>query len=112
MAALNVTLVPAGTGLTDMAAAAVSAAGGGDTAPVGTGRYLVIINGDAAPHTATLATPGKVSNLDIANAAITVAAGKTAMVPLTKVFAGANGRATITYDGVTSVKVGVFELGT
>ncbi|MFJ4987897.1 hypothetical protein ACIP9H_29350 [Streptomyces sp. NPDC088732] len=112
MAALNVTAVPAGTGLLDLNAAAVAAAGGGDSAPVGTGRFLVIVNGDAAPHTATLATPGKVQGLDIANAAITVAAGKTAVVPLTRVFAGTNGRATITYDGVTSVKVAVLELGT
>lgn len=112
MAALAVTAVPIDGGLADLAGAAVAAAGGGDTAPCGPNRFLVVINGDASPHTATVATPGTVKGLDVDNAALTVAAGETGILPLSRIFAGTTGRAAITYDAVTSVTVAVLELGT
>lgn len=111
MAALTTTLVPVATGLADVAAAAVAATGAGDTAQVGTGRFLYISNGDASPHTVTIATPGAASGLAIADATVTIAAGDHALIPLARIFRGSNGRASITYDAVTSVKVAALELG-
>ncbi|MET9396283.1 hypothetical protein [Kitasatospora sp. NPDC002965] len=111
MAALPVTVAPiaGGVSLTDNL---VAAAAGGDTAPTGPGRFLVVKNGDASPHTVTIATPGTVVGLGVADATVVVPAGKLSMIPLARVFAGTAGRAAITYDAVTTVTVGVFELGT
>ncbi|MFJ4907721.1 hypothetical protein ACIQCR_24600 [Streptomyces sp. NPDC093249] len=111
MAALNLTAVPLTGGVADLAAAGVAASGGGDTAPCGPNRFLWVQNGDAAPHTVTVATPGTVSGLAVADAALTIAAGKVGLLPLPRLFANAAGRAAITYDGVTLVKVAVLELG-
>lgn len=106
--ALTQVLVDGGVSIT---ASAVAADVAGDTAPVGSGRFLYVANGDVAAHTATVVTPGTVSGLDVADAALTVAAGEAGIIPLTRVFSGTNGRASITYDDVTSVTVAVFELG-
>lgn len=111
MADLSLTPVPVGTGVPDAAAAAVPAGAGGDTAPTGPGRFLYVSNADAGSHTVTVATPGTVKGLAVADAVITVAAGDTALIPLSHVFRGANGRAAVTYDAVTSVTVAAFELG-
>lgn len=111
MAALPLNTVPVAGGLS-ITDNLVAASGGGDTAPVGPGRFLVVRNADAAPHTVTVATPGTVSGLAVADATLTVAAGKTSSLPLAPAFKGATGRAAITYDGVTSLSVGAFELGT
>lgn len=111
MAALEVTEVPVSGGLPDLAGTAVAAAALGDTAPVGPGRFLAVVNGDAAPHTATVVTPGTVSGLAIPDATLVVAAGKTGIIPLAHLFRGTSGRAAITYDSVTSVTVAVLELG-
>lgn len=110
MAALALTTVPVNGGVT-MDTTAVAATALGDTAPCGTGRFLYVFNGDASSKTVTLATPGTVSGVAISNVTITVAAGKTGVIPLTDIFRGADGRAAITYDAVTSVKVAAFELG-
>ncbi|URM90416.1 hypothetical protein LUW75_10875 [Streptomyces sp. MRC013] len=112
MAALSITRAPVVGGLPDLAGAAVAASALGDTAPVGTGRCLVVVNADASPHTVTVATPGTVSGLGVADAVLTVAAGDTGILPLPRLFAQDNGRASITYDGVTSLSVAVLELGT
>ncbi|MFC8276252.1 hypothetical protein ACFUJR_27725 [Streptomyces sp. NPDC057271] len=111
MAALTATLVPTLGGVADLAGAAVAAAGGGDTAPVGPDHFLAVFNGDASPHTATIATPGTVDGHAIADATLVVAAGDVGIIPLTNLFRGATGRAAITYDGVTSVTVAVLKLG-
>lgn len=111
MAALTATAVSSVGGLADLEGALTAAAGGGDSAPVGAGLFLVVRNADAAPHTATIATPGKKNGHAIADATLTVAAGDTGLIPLTNVFRGANDRAAITYDGVTSVTVAVIKLG-
>lgn len=111
MAALNVTMAPVDGGLADVAAAAVAAAVGGDTAPTGPGRFLYVNNGSGAPITATVATPGTVSGLDVENAALVVGAGDHGIIPLSRVFAGVSGRAAVTYSAVTTVTVAVVELG-
>ncbi|MFF9639387.1 hypothetical protein ACF1D2_33010 [Streptomyces bacillaris] len=111
MAALAETVVTTVGGIADLAAEATAAAGGGDTAPVGPGYFLAVFNGDASPHTATVVTPGTVRGHAIADATLTVAAGDVGIIPLTNLFRGATGRASITYDGVTDVTVAVFKLG-
>jgi len=112
MAALALTEVPIDGGLADVAGAAVAAAGGGDTAAVGPGRFLYLSNGGGSPVTATVASPGTVKGLDVENPALVVAAGEIGLLPLPRFLAGTAGRAAITYSGVTSVTVAVLELGT
>lgn len=112
MADLSLTTVSVASGTLDVAAAATAAAGGGDTAPVGPGRFLYVNNGAGASVTVTIATPGTVSGVGIADPAYVVAAGKHAIIPLASIFRGANGRAAITYSSATSVTVRPFELGT
>lgn len=112
MATLSHQVVPK-TGLAD--AALTAASGGGDKAPTGAGVFLMLKNGDAAPHTVTLATPTSQvvdGNLQPANRALTVAAGKTGLLPIGDFFANPadNGLASWTYDGVTTVTVGVFRI--
>ncbi|MEU9199410.1 hypothetical protein [Streptomyces sp. NPDC048332] len=111
MAALNATLSTTVGGIADIAAAAVAATGAGDTAPVGPGMFLLVINGGAASRTVTIATPGTVAGHAVADATLVVAAGKSGVIPLTNLFRGATGRAAITYDAVTSVTVAVITLG-
>ncbi|MFJ2002178.1 hypothetical protein [Streptomyces chartreusis] len=111
MADLNLVNVPVGTGIADMAAQAVAAAGGGDTAPVGPNRFLYVNNGDASSKTVTVATPGTVKGLAVAEATLVVAAGDHGILPLNDdVYRGPTGRAAITYSAVTSVTVACFEL--
>ncbi|HCA88169.1 MAG TPA: hypothetical protein DEQ61_23515 [Streptomyces sp.] len=111
MAALAVTEIPVNGGLPNLAGAAVAATALGDTAPVGPGRFLAVVNGDTVSHTVTVVTPGTVSGLAIPDATLTVAAGKSGLLPLAPVFRGTSGRAAITYDEVTEVTVAVLELG-
>ncbi|MFJ4617422.1 hypothetical protein [Streptomyces sp. NPDC088812] len=111
MADLSSTKVTVASGVVDVAAQAVAAASGGDTAPVGPGRFLYVNNGSGASITVTLSTPGTVSGLAVTDPAYTVAAGKHAIIPLANVFRGATGRASITYSAVTTVTVKPFELG-
>jgi len=111
MAALTTTTISVASGTLDLGAALVAATSGGDTTEVGPGKFLAILNSDASSKTVTLDTPGTVSGLAIAQGTYVVAAGKTCIVPLANVFRGATGRASVTYSAVTSVTVGVFELG-
>lgn len=110
MAALNLISMPVDGGVS-LDAGAVAAAAGGDTAPCGDGRFLYVANGGASPITVTVATPGEVKGLAVADAALVVAAGAAGAIPLTRLFAGAGGRASITYSAVTSVTVAAYELG-
>jgi hypothetical protein len=110
MADLSLISVPVATGIADAAAQTVAAAGGGDTAPVGPGRFLYASNGSGGALTVTVATPGTVSGLAIADTAVSIAAGDIAIIPLANVHRGSNGRAAITYSGVTSLTVAAFEL--
>lgn len=109
MAALATNVVPlAGVRFDDKL---VAAAGGGDTAQTGAGVFLVVKNGDSGSHTVTLATPETVDGLAVADRALAVAAGQTAVIPVTDRYRNpSTGRAAITYDGVTSVTVGVFRV--
>lgn len=112
MAALTTNVVPL-TGL-QLDALLVAATSGGDDAPTGAGVLLVVKNADSASHTVTLATPATVDgDLAIADRAVTVAAGKTEFIPLTGRYRNpTTGRASITYDAVTSVTVAVIRVAT
>ncbi|MDQ0829538.1 hypothetical protein QF032_001382 [Streptomyces achromogenes] len=112
MADLSTTKITVAAGNLDLAAAATAAAAGGDTALVGPNRFLYVNNGSGGSITVTVATPGSASGFAIADGAYAVAAGKTAIIPLTNVFRGSTGRAAITYSAVTSLTVRPFELGT
>jgi hypothetical protein len=89
----------------------VAAAGGGDTAATGAGVLLAVKNADSGSHVVTIATPGTVDGLAVADRAVTVPAGQTFVIPITDRYRDpSTGRAAITYDGVTSVTVGVFRV--
>lgn len=109
MAALATNVVPlAGLRFDDKL---VAAAGGGDTVAPGAGVLLAVKNADAGSHVVTIATPGTVDGLAIADRTVTVPAGQTFVVPITDRYRDpSTGRAAITYDGVTSVTVGVFRV--
>lgn len=87
-----------------------AAAAGGDTAPVGPNRALYVKNGGASSITVTVTTPGEASGMAIADPTLTLAAGESGIFPLGRIFAGTNGRASISYSDVTSVTVAVIEL--
>lgn len=106
VAALAASVVPL-TGL-QLDGALVAATSGGDDAPTGAGLLLVVKNGDSGAHTVTLVTPGTVNGLAIADRTVSVAAAKTELIPLVADYRNpSTGRASVTYDGVTSVSVGV-----
>ncbi|HZX38449.1 MAG TPA: hypothetical protein VFF37_09000 [Streptomyces sp.] len=89
-----------------------AAAGGGDQAPVGEKLVLHVRNGDATSKTVTVATPGTVGDLAVADASQAIPAGGNAFIPL-KAAAfrdPTTGRAAITYSAVTSVTVAVLQL--
>lgn len=111
MAALATTTISVASGTVDLVAALAAATVSGDTAEVGPGKFLVVFNGDASSKTVTIDTPGTVSGLAISNGSYVIATLDTAIIPLGNVFRGSTGRASITYSAVTSVTVGVFELG-
>ncbi|MFG2328249.1 hypothetical protein ACGFMM_01350 [Streptomyces sp. NPDC048604] len=112
MAALTTNVVPL-TGLR-FDNLLTAAAGGGDDCATGAGVLLVVSNGDASPHTVTLATPETVDgDLAVADRAVVVAAGAEAVIPVTSRYRNpSTGRCAITYDGVTSVTVAVVRVAT
>lgn len=96
-----------------VAASYAAAAGGGDTVDNDGATFLHVKNGGGAPITVTvtaqvasLPTP-RYGNLTRANIAVSVpAAGERFVGPFPKAaFNDANGRAAISYSGVTSVTV-------
>jgi hypothetical protein len=107
MAILTVRPVPhGGLNLTHVAASA-----GGDQAATGSGLLLHVKNGDSASHTVTLVTPQTEDGLAVADRAVTVAAGADSYIPLLDLYRNPDtGLASITYDGVTSVTVGVLRV--
>lgn len=86
------------------------ASGGGDTCPTGDGVFLEFVNAGAAPRTATLATPGTYNGLAIADRPVPIPANSTVKVPVGSDYAGADGRAAITYDAATDLTVGCFRI--
>lgn len=90
-----------------------AAAGGGDACITGAGILLAVTNGDASSKTVTVATPGTVNGLAIADRAVVVAAGTTAYIPIGNDYRDpSTGLAAITYSAVTSVTVAVLRINT
>ncbi len=85
-----------------------NASAGGDTAPVGGGLKLHVVNGSGATVTVTVVTPGTLDGLSIGDAALAIPAGGHGFVPLTNVYRDpVTGRANVTYSAVTTVTVAV-----
>lgn len=87
----------------------VAASAGGDDCDTGPGVLLLVKNGDASSHTVTMVTPGVVDgDLAVADRDEVVPAGGESMIPVKHLYRDpSTGRASITYDGVTSVTVAV-----
>ncbi len=93
----------------------VSAAGGGDSFPNTGHEFMEVTNGDSGAHVVTFVASGPACNYGLAGTTahdqtVSVAAGATKKIgpfPTAK-FNDSNGRVQVTYDGVTSVTVGVF----
>lgn len=85
-----------------------AASAGGDTAPVGGGLKLHVVNGSGATVTVTVVTPGTLDGLSIGDAALPVPAGGSGFIPLTNIYRDpVTGRANITYSATTTVNVAV-----
>lgn len=85
-----------------------AASSGGDTAPVGGGLKLHVVNGSGASVTVTVVTPGTLDGLAIADAALSVPAGGSGFIPLTNVYRDpVTGRAAISYSATATVSVAV-----
>lgn len=83
-----------------------TAAAGGDTVQVVSNLFLHVKNGDASPHTVTVATPGTVAGLAISDLTATIPAAEERMIgPIDQYFRASDGLASISYDGVTSVTI-------
>lgn len=90
-----------------------AAAGGGDEF-VNTGiQFFHAKNGSGGDIVVTFETPNSVdTNLAIADRTVTVTAGEERIIgpfPVAN-YNDANGKVQVTYDGVTSLTVGVFQL--
>lgn len=97
--------VPTQAGITPTYAAASA---GGDQVACDDRLYLHVKNTNAATRDVTIATPGNVDGLAIADNVITVAAttGDRIIGPLkASLYADANGFAQITYSAVTNLTV-------
>lgn len=89
-----------------------AAAGGGDEFANDGSSFLHVVNGGGGAINVTLATTQTVDGLAVADQVVNVPAGEDRMIgPLRRgLFNDAGGLVQVTYDGVTSVTVGVFAL--
>jgi hypothetical protein len=114
MAALTTIDIATVLGAPDLDGDLVAAASGGDTAEVGDGVFLLALNssGDASDRTITIATPGTVDGHAVADATLVIDDGDYGIIPLTGLFRGTTGRASITYsDSAADITVAVYKLG-
>lgn len=98
-------------GVTDALSAA---AGGGDTFVPTSRRFLRINNGGGSPITVTIVTAQTHRGVAIADVAVSVTNAQSRMIgpfPADLFADPTTGLASITYSGVTTVTVGIFDLG-
>ena len=89
----------------------VTAGAGGDTAAIGGKVFLHVSNGGAVSTTVTVDTPGTIGGLAIGNAAVVIAAGADAFIPMATVYKQPTTlRAAVTYSATASVNVAVIQL--
>jgi hypothetical protein len=90
-----------------------AAAGGGDTFAPGENVFVHVKNGSGSSITVTVATPKKVAGLDVADLAVAVPKEEDRLIgpfPAQHFADPADGRAHVTYSGVTSLTVAALEL--
>jgi hypothetical protein len=105
------TLAVQSIGLGGLSPSYAAASSGGDKLRPGRTTFLHVKNSGAASATVTLATPGTVGGLAIADRAVTVAAGGSQMIPVpADLYADPadSGLAAITYSDATDLTVGAF----
>ena len=96
--------------------AGVAADVAGDSINASSGIFIEVTNGDASPHTATVAKPTASTvcppygSLDIDDIVITIPAGETRSFTVPLGYSDSSGNFAWAYDDVTSVTVGVFSL--
>lgn len=89
------------------------AAAGGDKLRPGRTTFLHVKNGDASSMTVTIATPGTVDGLAIADRTVTVGAGDDQMIPIPAAIYGNasdSGLASVTYSATTSLTVAALRI--
>lgn len=90
-----------------------AAAGGGDTFTPGPNLFLYVNNAGGASITVTVVTPGTVRGQAVADLSVSVTNGQSRFIRISPAdfFADpTTGLGSITYSGVTSVTVGVFQV--
>jgi hypothetical protein len=103
-------------GIADMAGALEAAAALGDSVDNASGLLVVMGNGDASPHTLTVAAPtattdcGNFGSLPVADLTLVVAAGDIGFLTIPPGYRDSDNLFSWTYDGVTDVTIGVFSL--
>lgn len=103
-------------GIADVAGALAAAAALGDEVDSASGLLVVMANGDASPHTLTVAAPvantacGNFGSLPVADLTLVVAAGDIGFLTIPPGYRDSDGNYAWTYDDVTDVTVGVFSL--
>jgi hypothetical protein len=90
----------------------VAAASGGDTAEIGPGVFLHALNSHISEsRTITIVTPGTVDGHAVADATLVLTTENQGIIPLTTLFRGSTGRASITYsDSAADITVAVYKL--
>lgn len=106
------TLTPEQVSLTGLDATQNAATGGGDEFLNNGNIILRVENGSGAPITVTVISQATISGLAVADAAVTIPAGEFRFIgPFPpSLFNDANGKAQITYSGVTSLTVEVLDI--
>lgn len=90
-----------------------AAAGGGDTFTPGNNLFLYVNNGGGSPITVTVTTPGTVRGLAVSDISVSVTNGTVRFIkisPADFTMDPTTGLGAISYSGVTSVTVGVFQV--
>lgn len=106
-----ISVTPDGVNDATLAAADVA----GDTFPSDTNKFFKVANGDASPHTVTIAAPsattvcGNFGTVNLEDIEVVIPNGESRIFTIPTGFAS-QGKFTLTYDAVTSVTVGGFAL--
>jgi hypothetical protein len=113
MADLATTEIKTADPATDLDGDLAAATDGTDTAEVGPGHFLLVLNSHATEdRTVTVEIPGEPDGHAITDATLTIAALDYGIIPLTTLFRGSTGRASITYsDSAADITVAVYKLG-
>lgn len=90
-----------------------SAAANGQTFRPGEHVFIHAVNGSGADVEVTIATPGTVAGLAIADRVVDITAGESRMIgPISPaLYAGSDGLATLTWEALTTVTVACLILG-